>query len=293
MNDSGNLIEMTDSQISAIKLRAKYLYIKNPSVALSVVGTGGSLGTINDTRLQAGAASTDVSAFPDEATTEEPSIVTVGWDRVSETVAVLTEPVDNGYSYPLYYDAEGNLSSMSLQDMYDTFIFDAMTDAKDEVYYIHSASTLTGWKTVSDTVIFQDTGADVSEYTADGITEVQDQPYTRASFYLMIQDPVAPASDLPVKSDGDNIIEYTISQLDTILEACIRYVAANVAGYKNRYSWNGDGVDRGAAWDDRLNGTGNYVESTTYIDGDDYRAQEFPDGTFVRINTYYLRSRLD
>ena len=39
--------------------------------------------------------------------------------------------------------------------------------------------------------------------------------------------------------------------------------------------------------DTRLNGTGNY--QTRYVDTDDYRAQEFPDGTPTTIATYYLR----
>ena len=36
-----------------------------------------------------------------------------------------------------------------------------------------------------------------------------------------------------------------------------------------------------------LNGSGNY--QTRYVNTDDYRAQEFPDGTAVTANTYYLR----
>ena len=39
--------------------------------------------------------------------------------------------------------------------------------------------------------------------------------------------------------------------------------------------------------DTRLNGTGNY--KTFEVGGDDYRAQEFPDGTPTTVNTYYLR----
>ena len=41
--------------------------------------------------------------------------------------------------------------------------------------------------------------------------------------------------------------------------------------------------------DTRLNGTGNY--QTRQVDANDYRAQEFPDGTPTSINTYYLRIR--
>ena len=39
--------------------------------------------------------------------------------------------------------------------------------------------------------------------------------------------------------------------------------------------------------DTRLNGSGNY--QTRFVHADDYRAQEFPDGSPTTINTYYLR----
>ena len=36
----------------------------------------------------------------------------------------------------------------------------------------------------------------------------------------------------------------------------------------------------------RLNGSGNY--QTRFVNANDYRAQEFPNGTLTTINTYYL-----
>ena len=39
--------------------------------------------------------------------------------------------------------------------------------------------------------------------------------------------------------------------------------------------------------DTRLNGSGNYQQR--FVNADDYRAQEFPDGSPTTINTYYLR----
>jgi hypothetical protein len=36
-----------------------------------------------------------------------------------------------------------------------------------------------------------------------------------------------------------------------------------------------------------LNGAGNY--QTLFVNADDYRAQEFPNGTAVTANTYFLR----
>ena len=55
-NDSGNIKQMSSGEIDQIIDQIVYQYSLNPSVALSVVSSGGSLGTITDTRLQAGAS---------------------------------------------------------------------------------------------------------------------------------------------------------------------------------------------------------------------------------------------
>ena len=69
-NNSGNLQEMTSGMIDELVDQVVYQYSTNPSVALEVVGSSGSLGTISDTRLQAGTVSSSSSAFPNEATTQ-------------------------------------------------------------------------------------------------------------------------------------------------------------------------------------------------------------------------------
>ena len=68
-NDSGNVKEMTSAEVDQIVDQIVYQYSLNPSVSLSVVSSGGSLGTITDTRLQAGAMSQTNSSFPSEGTT--------------------------------------------------------------------------------------------------------------------------------------------------------------------------------------------------------------------------------
>lgn len=50
--DSGHLKQMTTAEINAIIDQFVYQYSLSPSVALSVVSSGGSLGTITDTRKQ-------------------------------------------------------------------------------------------------------------------------------------------------------------------------------------------------------------------------------------------------
>src|SRR5210317_1942644 len=101
--NSGNLQEMTSTMVNEVIDQMVYQYSLNPSVVLSVVGTGGNLDAITDTRLQAGASSSSVSAFPSEATTAEPSVVTVTYDKISETRATITPTSDTGKTWPVYY----------------------------------------------------------------------------------------------------------------------------------------------------------------------------------------------
>ena len=60
----GNLREMDTTMVAQIVDQAVYQYSLSPSVALSVVSSGGSLDAITDTRKQAGAQSTSTTAFP-------------------------------------------------------------------------------------------------------------------------------------------------------------------------------------------------------------------------------------
>lgn len=291
--DGGNLREATDNEINLIIARARDLYRLTPSVRLQVVGSGGSLGTINDTRLQAGASKTSVRAYPAETSTDEPSIVTVNWSRLNEVLETVTW-TSNGDNNPLYYDANGNLRAMSNQDMYDTFIHPAISAAYTTTYKITATSVPTnGFSLVSSTTIFQDTGADTSLYTAGGIGEALDQPYTRASWYLHQVAGITPATVFPVKANSSNHVqEYESTAFDNVLLGMTRYAAVHNAGYKIRHGWNtSTGTSLGSVWDDRLNGTGNYQQR--FVNGDDYRAQEFPDGSFIRINTYFLKGRLE
>ena len=125
-NNSGNLQEMTTTEVNEIVDQIVYQYSLNPSVSLSVVGSSGTLSSITDTRLQAGAQSTSVSAFPSEATTAEPSVVTVTYDKISETRATITPTADTGTTWPVYYTSGGAIQAMSLTDVKDTFLHPAI-----------------------------------------------------------------------------------------------------------------------------------------------------------------------
>jgi len=316
--DSGNLREMTDEQIAKIKARMFWSYVNNPSVALTVVNSGGSLGTITDTRLQAGAASTSASAFVDEATTEEPSIVNVGFSRIQQTIASDPNPATTPTQYPAYYTSGGQIRSMSLQDMYDTFavevfnggwgvmpdgstLYPSLMDA--EIYTISTSTSLTDYTAVpgpdGSTIIpiYTDTRADVAAYDVGNIPEDRDQPTTIQNYYLLKKDTMNVSFDpmVRVKTDG-NIEAMTSAGIDAAIGAAIRYLVQAETGYKIRYEYgvngSGTGTPVGSAMtDSRLDGSGNY--QTLYVGTDDYRSQEFPDGSEQVINVYTLKARVD
>jgi len=302
INDSGNVKEMSSTQVDQIVDQAVYQYSLNPSVSLSVVSSGGSLGTINDTRLQAGAASTSATAFPSEATTAEPSVVTVSYSKIDETVASITPTTDTGKTWPAYYNASGHIQAMSLQDVKDTFLHPAIdlltaattTSQQAGTYHISSTTSVTDSTEVSgaNTAIYLDTRADTSQYTAGGIGETLDQPTTITSYYLQRVNGVDNSYILPFYVNASNHLqEYDATTFESLLQEWIRYTAASSAdGYTIRYNLgtSGSGNERGSGMGDtRLNGSGNY--QTRFVNADDYRAQEFPNGTPTTINTYYLR----
>jgi len=302
-NDSGNLKEMSSAEVTQIVNQIVYQYSLNPSVSLSVVSSGGSLGTITDTRLQAGAMSQTNSSFPTEGDTAEPSIVTVNYDKISQSIASVSPTSDTGKTFPAYRNTSGHIQAMSLQDVKDTFLHPAVdlltaggivSSQQGGTYHISSTSSVSGSTIVSATPVYLDTRADTSLFTSGEIGETQDQPTTITNYYLQRVDGSDTSYTNPFFINaGNNLQEFNATTFKSLMQGWIRQTAANSTdGYKLDYNLgvSGTGEIRGTGMSDtRLNGSGNY--QTRQVDGDDYRAQEFPDGTPTSINTYYLRVR--
>ena len=241
---SGNLQEMDTTKVNELIARAVYQYSTSPSVVLSVVSSGGSLGTISDTRKQAGAVSTSNSSFPSEGTTQEPQTVTVNFDKITATTTTSTPTADTGKTFPVYYNSSGQIQAMSVADWKDTIIHHAIdllasgtvSASAAGTYHITTSASVSGSTEVSgaNTPVFIDTRADTSAYSAGSIPETQDQPTTIQNYYLQ-------------RIDGTD------------------------ASYTEPYF---------------LDGSGNYQ---TRQENDDYRAQEFPNGSVTTANTYNLR----
>jgi len=302
-NDSGNVKEMSSAEVNQIVDQIVYQYSLNPSVALSVVGSGGNLNSIDDTRLQAGTVSTSVSSFPSEATTQEPQTVTVSYQRLNQSTATITPTSDTGKTWPVYYTTGGHIQAMSLQDVKDTFLHPAIdlltsgstTTQQAGTYTIATTSSLAGATEVSGsaTPIFLDTRADTTAYSAGTIgSHALDNPTTVTSYYLHRINGSDTAYSVPFYANASNHLqEYDTATFESLLQEWIRYTAVSSAdGYTLRYQIgvSGTGNTRGSGIANTvLNGSGNY--QTRFVNADDYRAQEFPDGTPTTSSTYYLR----
>lgn len=290
--DGSSIREMTSSMITEIVNRCVYVHGSNPSVTLTQVSSSGNLAAINDTRLQAGASQSRADRFPTEGETAEPSTVTVTYDRINQVNASLSTPTDtNSKLYATYYNGSGTIQAMTANDFYDTFISPAITllvdgNDRDGTFRIHTATSLSGHTLISSTPVFSDTRANTGAYTAGGIAETQDQPTTITNYYLFrTNQGSAPSYTEPLQINGDNDLQsYSTANFDAILLAEIRHHTVNTSGGRLVYSVNGTGNNRGSGMvDTKLNGGGNYQQR--FVNANDYRAQEFPNGTIINNGT--------
>lgn len=294
-NDGGNLREMSLAQVSQLQQRAVYVYGSNPSALLTVVGSSGSLASMTDTRMQAGASTTDVTNFDTAGETPNISQVNVVFDKITQANSSVSTPTDtNNKLYPVYYDGT-NIKAMNSTDVFDTFINAAigtLVDGNDRggTFRIHTATSLSLNTLISSTAVFTDTRANTGAYTAGGIPETQDQPTTITNYYLFRTNQTASVSiTQPIQIDSTNNLQiYPLANFDAMLLAEMRHHTVNTSGSRITYSINGTGANRGSGMvDTRLDGSGNYQQR--FVNANDYRTQEFPNGTAQTINTYFLK----
>jgi hypothetical protein len=291
--DGTNVREMASGDYDKVIERMTYLYLSDPSVTLSQVGSSGTLDAMSDTRTQAGAATTHASSFRSEGDTPNVETVTVSYDKISLATASTSTPADtNNIRFPAYISGT-DVKAMSVTEMYDTYASDCIDAVIAALPYQISTSTSppSGYTNVSTTAVFTDTRADAGAYTAGGITETQDQPTTITNYYLHRSngtDVAYTATPMTINSSG-NLEELTSAEFDVICKEMIRYTAENLASNKVRYYIDGSGTSLGTGMvNTKLNSS---TYQTREVGGDDYRTQEFPAGSAATISTYYLKAR--
>jgi hypothetical protein len=304
--DANTLTEMSTDEVTAWVNHICYLYGGSPSVTLTVdTGSAQNLQAMSDTRLQAGAVSNSATAFVAEATTAEPSTVTITYDRVAQTYASVTPTVDSGTTWPVYWDtASKSIIAMSIADIKDTFLHPAIdkliaaseSDTTAGTYTITTSATAgAGYTNVSTDAVFIDTRANTALYSAAGIPETLDQPATVTSYFLHRRNQGSDgfgslATPLIIADSGQTLTAQTTEGvIEGLFLEWIRETASESSdGYQIVYSLaTSGGNTRGTGMvDTRLNGAGDYQ---TLQVGDDYRSQEFPNGSAATISTYNLR----
>ena len=308
--DNGNLRAMTDDHLVQWRKKAIYQYSLDPSALLTVVSnSGANMDAITDTRLRSGASVVSVSADPSASTSAPSLTVDVSFDKINfayDTDNDQDNDID-GRSFPVYADNEGNIRAMSLSDMKDTFLHPAIdlmvvADASADdsnvagTYRIHTASSLTDFTEVSGagTAIFTDTtstGFAAGSIGTAGTTQ-EGSSSTVQNFFLLRRNgtDVTPDHSPIYITDSGNLQTFSIGAAGTLLGNWLKYTAAQSAdGYKITYAIGASvsGTQRGSSILNKQ--LGSTVTSTTLVNTNDYRAQQFPSGSATTTNTYLFK----
>ncbi len=310
INSDNNLQEMTDAQVLLHKQKAIYQYSLDPSALLTVVSnSGANMAAITDTRLKSGVSVVSVSADPSASTSAPSATTDVSFDKINfayDTSSGQTEDSDNR-AFPIYRNSDGDIRAMSLSDMKDTFLHPAIdlmvvadTDNDDPnvagTYRIHTVSSLTGFTEVSGagTAIFTDTtstGFAAGSIGTAGTTQTGSSSSVQSFFLLRRNGTDVDTNSIKlaqINSDGD-IQEYSDGGTE-LLGNWLKFTAGQSGdGYKITYAIGASvsGTQRGSAITNKQ--LGSTVTSTTLVDANDYRAQQFPSGSATVTNTYLFK----
>tara|TARA_Y100000114_G_C11753340_1_gene325569 strand:- start:1281 stop:2327 length:1047 start_codon:yes stop_codon:yes gene_type:complete len=336
-NFGGALREMSTAQINAVKDRVVYLHgdasYRSSNLVVDGVGTG--IRRMIDSRDIAGNATSDANRFSDNNTfiSNNPAIdagATTTYDKISASISSPSDPGDaSNIAYPLYYDGNGVLRSMSQTDMYDTFINDGIdlivdnSASRDGTYTVYTdTSGLSGATLISSTPIFTDQqfneavhSNSLSEDSGGGAqnqnilplqdvggTSVRDQPVTIQNYYLWRTDQGSISSiTVPVRFTSNNQIKtYSGNEFNILLGNLLAYSAASRSPYRIAYDIEGVGTDAftitAAANTPQARGssiTDTTLHSQVRINDQDgqnaYRSQNLPAGVSETETTYTLK----
>jgi len=295
-------------------------------VKLHFVNSSGSLSAMTDTRMQSGtsvettgdqdAVDDGAAEYADEATTPEPTSFTQEtFDKIDQTrinpLNGFTPSDWNSWTVkPVYMESDSVIREMSFQDVLDTFI-DPVIDnivsgttsaLAGGTYFISTNTSETNCSNLG--VVFIDTITDMdpatTTITAANIGEdgtVQQGAATTQTTYRLFRNngvSITPKRPLVIdytsngRTNPGGLREMTHTEMVDLFCQLIRQQVFDGTGNTLTYSINGSGTAKGTSMvDTRLNGSGTYT--TLFVDANDYRAQEFPDGTASAAQTYTLR----
>lgn len=319
-SSTGELQEASSTEMTRHYKLAIYRFASDvtPEVVKNQNEYGGnwpSIGTMTDTRLQAGAAGSDATDFDTAAELDDVSTISTVFELFATARGGSKSNAGSIYNelrdYPVYLDSDNNLRAMDQDDFIDTFIKPAFsrmgnadpTDSGDYDYllgtfWIDSSSaasfTVDGYTFLKAnlTPVFTNTVADIDAYTADGVPEDLDQPDADLEqdyymYYLRRKSSTRPTEPLYIDSDGD-LKSYSASEWNSIVQRHARWYADTVMSYS--ISGGENGTTAGKVMGDTM--VDEQYDSSTVLENqvdDDYRSQEVPAGTLQVVNSYTLK----
>ena len=311
---STEIREAPNAEWETMHRKIAYHYAQDPSVALSVVGSGGNISpSMSDTRFRSGAAKRnttgnfpEVTTFPTNAQTPAAASFTVNtYDKVSQTLTN-TGSIPSYTVKPVYATGGDIIREMSFTDCIDTFINPVIdniisgttSSLAGGAYFISTSTSISGSTDLG--VIFTDTTTNQSGYAASSIgtaNTFQDPVGSTTNYRLYRNNGDSTTPNLPLvidyTSNGVNnpagLREMTQTEFENFFGQLIRNYAFDQAGYRIRYNFNGNGTTKGSA----ITNTGLTGVTSTYntfkASANDYRAQEFPSGTLSVLQTHRLK----
>ena len=300
----------TTQMMNELKELAGYAFSINPNPYLEVntgVGTALPGQPFVDTYYIAGASTSRVDRSATEAETPNISISTDNYTRITQRTDVVSLPNGdtNNLQYPLYFDGT-DLRAMTVTDFIDTFITadvlaqfggGGYTLAKGGTYYLTTNDNPPNATRVGTTFAARNSVADVAAYTRTGIPETTKQVINTDYYVAMNNYPPTgsglydnPIYDLPIYYDAgtETIKTHSAATWATLLNPFLRYFLSTNGGTAYALSYNIDGADgvaNGSAYADTRTSGSLTGYATRFVNADDYRTQEFPNGTASTIAT--------
>jgi hypothetical protein len=273
----------------------------NPAVKLEVGGTNGILlpnQNFTDTYYAAGDATAQAGSYVSEALTPDVELKIDYYNniRIVNNYSPLPTTDANNLEYPVYLDSNNNLRAMTRQDFIDTFVLPALNtialnDYSNQTsggqYFLHTATSLAYATRVSATPVANDSIANVSAYTANGIPETKIQTIA-TPYYLYKNTPDFADGDsgfmwqrMPLYFDAgtETLRMHSLDSMGTLISPFLRYyLGGGDSNYTIDYNIDGAGTTQGEVFQNTIlspTGTG----YNTRLDGATYRTQKFPTGT--------------
>jgi len=326
-DSNGNLREFNDTDLETFRTYFRYLWALSPGVTVSQDSTFPYTSNLpggywTNTYTYAGVADTGTTDFPTDASTPNISVQSSTAGKLNQNIGTDAATADATFEYPVYQIVTGSVISircMTLQDMYDTFVDDAILDivndpehrgtytvrGRNDATFTESTKTFTR---LGSSDLFTDTYANLAAYTAAGIPERIDQLTIGTSYrlYRVSNDTALgrPSYRRPLFAEDTggsdwNLKEGSDSYMDDRFQSLMQNASQSFGNGRGiRYTCNTTAA--GSETNPRIQGntvtdtrysndTSGYTQSSVYNSGDDYRAQDFPNGTRQNVNQYALR----